>query len=215
MMIGGSRVSVMTGPCRRFHRRHRARRFRPCRPPPGTRGSLATLSGIPRRPSPCGASRRGCPHARQQPRDPPIRVQIAGAGAAHRPGRPAAAAHSRRTTCGFSKTGIGVPGRETGEARKAVNRGHADRAHANHPTGTLERGGADLAISHDLRQDRWRRRGDLPSGSFLFAHRRGSHGVGPTVPSASLRQAQIRLPRHAGADPPNLRLRSSLVPRAG
>lgn len=46
------RFVVMTGPCRRLHRRHRARRFRPCRPPPGTRCSLDTLSGIPRRPSP-------------------------------------------------------------------------------------------------------------------------------------------------------------------
>ena len=38
MMVGGHQVSVMTGPCRRLHRRHRARRFRPSRPPPGTRG---------------------------------------------------------------------------------------------------------------------------------------------------------------------------------
>ena len=131
--------------------------------PASTRNTrpLDTLSGIPRRRSPCGASRRGCPHARQHPRDPPVRVQIAGAGAAHRPRRPTTAAHSRRTTCGSSKAGIVTPERETGDAPEAEDRGHADRAHASHSTGTLERGGADLAISHDLRQDRWRRRSEL------------------------------------------------------
>ena len=131
--------------------------------PASTRNTrpLDVLSGIPRRRSPDGASRRGCPHARLKPRDPPVRVQIAGAGAAHRPRRPTTAAHSRRTTCGSSKSGIVAPERETGDAPEAEDCGCADRAWAEHLTGTLDESGPDLVTSHITRHDRWRLKSGL------------------------------------------------------
>lgn len=53
-----------------------------------------------------------------------------------------------------------------------------------------------------------------PDHSFLLidVDRTGSGGPCPPL---TLRQTQIRLPRAGRADPPHLRLRTSLVPRAG
>ena len=132
--------------------------------PASTRNArpLATLSGIPRRRSPDGASRRGCPHARQKPRDPPVRVQIAGAGAAQRPRRPMTATRPGGQRCCQTRGCITAPDdRETGDGDaelEADDRGRSDRAHANHRADALDERGADLVRSDITRQDRWRLR---------------------------------------------------------
>lgn len=103
------------------------------------------LNGIPRRWSPDGANRRGCPHARQKPRDPPVRVQIAGAGAAQRPRRPMTATRPGGQPCCQTRGCITAPDRQTGDGEaelEANDHGRADRAWAEHRVGTLdERGG--------------------------------------------------------------------------
>ena len=59
---------------------------------------------------------------------------------------------------------INAPDRETGDGeakRETADRGHADRAWAEHLTGTLDASGLDLAMSLITRQDRWRLRSEL------------------------------------------------------
>lgn len=90
--------------------------------PASTRNTrpLDVLSGIPRRRSPDGASRRGCPHARLKPRDPAVRVQIAGAGAAHRLRRPMAATRPGGQRCCQTRGCITSPDRETATGKSRL-----------------------------------------------------------------------------------------------
>lgn len=81
---------------------------------------LDVLSGIPRRRSLVGASRRGCPHAGQKPRDPPVRVQIAGAGAAQQPRRPMMATRPGRQPCWQTRSFITAPDRETATRKPSL-----------------------------------------------------------------------------------------------
>ncbi|MCB1314042.1 MAG: hypothetical protein KDK29_20105, partial [Sedimentitalea sp.] len=63
--------------------------------------------------------------------DPPVRVQIAGASAALRPGRPMMVAHLGRTICGSSKTCIAPLDHEPCDAPETEERSRADRRGRN------------------------------------------------------------------------------------
>ena len=164
MMVGGDRSPVMTGPCRRLHRRHRARRFRPV--PASTRNTrpLATLSAYPGGGLLSEPAGGGCLHAHQKPRDPPVRVadRWGKRGASTAPpddGDPSGRATLLPDPRMHHRPGS--PHRRREAELEADDHGRADRAWAIHPAAALDESGADLVMSDITRQDRWRLRSEV------------------------------------------------------
>lgn len=123
-------------------------------------------------------------------------------------------AHPDRTICSWSRTGTAVPDRDLEVELEAEERAGAGRAQANHRAGTLDASWSILSLSLDLNTpDGGNATGAHPRLSFLLTDvdRTGS---GRPVPP--LRVGKHKCGFHATcADPPHLRVRPDLFPRAG